>query len=308
MISRGIEIVFFVVWTAATVLISYWLGQQAYTWMPPEATQEAEAVDSLFSFLVTLGSVVFLGIFGMIAHSLIYCRAPQGDFSEGHPARGNGKLEVLWTVVPTVLVLWIGIQGFHIYGLLNIEGLEGIAAAPIGTEPAYAAEPSPTSMPVETIEVTAKQWAWSFRYPAQNVTSSELHLRANQRVRLALKSEDVLHGFYVPAFRVKQDIIPAKDISLVISPKLEGKYRLHDSQFSGTYFALMEAEVYVESPDAYQQWLSTAALNPPLNPDLAAAEHADPPSLWGQRWAVKAPDSFFKSALKANAPSMTPNL
>ena len=340
MISRALEIAFFTVWTAVTVLVSYWLGQQAYGWMPPQATQEAEAVDRLFSFLVALGSVVFLGVFGMIAHSIAVCRAQPGDFSEGHPSRGSGRLEFLWTAIPTVLVIWIGIQGLHIYSLLDIHG-NGLALAhglkspaqslaPLASQPAYAQDigqdlrqdiaqasqlptspPSLLANPTPIVEVTAKQWAWSFRYPDQNITTSELHLQVNQPVRLALNSKDVLHGFYVPAFRVKQDIIPNDDIELVVTPKLAGKYRLHDSQFSGTYFALMESDVFVDTPEAYQQWLSTAALQPSkrfAKDDLAIAEQVDPPNLWGQHWAVNAPDAFFKSVLKANASSSMPNL
>lgn len=322
MIKRAAEIAFFIIWTAATVLISYWLGQQAYTWMPPEATREAEAVDSLFSFLVALGSVVFLGVFGMIAHSVVVYRAERGDFSEGHPARGSARLEILWTIAPTVLVLWIAVQGYDIYTLLDIEGQAALSEVPLRPKAALVAATSATasteavpSSPVlpEMIEVTAKQWAWSFRYADQNVTSDELHLSIDRQARLILKSEDVLHGFYVPAFRIKQDIIPNQKIELVLSPKLAGQYRLHDSQFSGTYFALMAADVYVESPEAYRQWLTEAALHPKVVPNLAAAEHANPPpDLWGQHWAVKAPDAFFKSTLKANlssaAAGAAPNL
>ena len=330
MISRALEIAFFAVWTAATVLLSYWLGQQAYGWMPPQATQEAEAVDRLFSFLVTLGSVVFLGVFGMIAHSIAVCRAEPGDFSEGHPSRGSIRLEILWTAIPTVLVIWIGIQGLQIYNSLDINGLTlahslESPAQPMAllvSQPAYAqalgqdiaqapnSQVKPLTNPTPVIEVTAKQWAWSFRYPDQNITTSELHLQVNQPVRLALSSKDVLHGFYVPAFRIKQDIIPNDNVELGVTPKLAGKYRLHDSQFSGTYFSLMESDVFVDTPAAYQQWLATAALHPTKRfskDDLAIAEQANLPNLWGQHWAVNAPDAFFKSALKANAPSSTPN-
>lgn len=77
-----------------------------------------------------------------------------------------------------------------------------------------------------------------------------------------MQSEDVLHGFYVPEFRVKQDIIPNRTITMVFTPLRSGKYRLNDSQFSGTNFALMEADVYVESPEAYNQWFARAANRP----------------------------------------------
>ena len=84
---------------------------------------------------------------------------------------------------------------------------------PLGIQPAYAqndAEP-------ETIEVISQQWDWSFRYPNQNVVSDELHLPSDRRVRLILQSKDVLHGFYVPEFRIKQDIIPNRSIDFQLS-------------------------------------------------------------------------------------------
>ncbi|HEY9739071.1 MAG TPA: cytochrome c oxidase subunit II, partial [Coleofasciculaceae cyanobacterium] len=132
---------------------------------------------------------------------------------------------------------------------------------------------SPTQ-PVENIEVNAKQWAWVFRYPNQGVTSTELHLPANHRVRLALQSEDVLHGFYIPAFRLKQDIIPKRKIDFEFTPVRIGKYQLTDSQFSGTYFATMQANVVVDSPEDYDKWLAEIATHKPSPaPNQAVAEY-----------------------------------
>jgi cytochrome c oxidase subunit 2 len=128
---------------------------------------------------------------------------------------------------------------------------------------------------IEHIDVSAKQWAWVFHYPESNVTSTELHLPQNSRVRLNLHSEDVLHGFYIPAFRLKQDIIPGNDLDFEFTPIRPGAYDLTDSQYSGTYFATMRAKVIVESLSQYQQWLSKAAsqeLTPA--PNQAASEYA----------------------------------
>ncbi|PSB00552.1 cytochrome C oxidase subunit II, partial [Merismopedia glauca CCAP 1448/3] len=93
---------------------------------------------------------------------------------------------------------------------------------------------------------------------------TELHIPNNQRVKLIMQSEDVLHGFFVPAFRIKQDIIPGRVIDFEFTPIREGRYRLRDSQYSGTYFAAMQTDVIVESPEAYQQWLTEVAANPPV--------------------------------------------
>ena len=114
-----------------------------------------------------------------------------------------------------------------------------------------------------------------FHYPEKNVTSTELHLPSDRRVRLALQSEDVLHGFYIPAFRLKQDIVPNHTIDFEFTPVRAGQYRLTDSQYRGTFFATMQANVVVESPEDYHQWLSQAATQKPtLAKNQAASEYA----------------------------------
>ena len=272
------EYLLLAVFVAVLLVASRWLGHQAYSWMPAQATAEAQRVDELFSFLVSVGAFIFLGVIGVIAYSILFHRAPTGDYSEGHPARGNWKIEALWTGVPTLLVLWIAAQSYNIYEQINILGLTPLVHlhTPM-EEPAYAETVNNNSKPAaEEIEVIAKQWAWSFRYP-NKVTSNELHLPVNQSARLVLRSEDVLHGFYVPEFRIKQDIIPARTITFVFTPTRTGKYLLQDSQFSGTYFALMEADVYIESPAAYHQWLGVAAAQEPvLATNRALLEHSQP--------------------------------
>ena len=287
-ILRSIGLMFVV---ALVVIVSYWVGQQAYGWMPPQATYEAQKVDNLFSFLVSLGTAVFLSVSGMIGWSLLTCRAQRGDFSEGHPSRGDVRLEILWTLGPMALVLWIALQSQGIYQLLDLSGLSTLhhaSAADVKSMRRMASLP--------TVEVMAKQWRWTFHYPEQNILSHELHLPVNQTVNLVLESEDVLHGFYVPEFRVKQDIIPNQKINFVFKPLRPGKYKLHDSQFSGTYFALMTADVFVETPEQYKNWLSASPLkNTTFSP--AELEHRQQigespirhPTLLGSRWPTVAP-------------------
>lgn len=303
--NRILEIILLTIGVAAILILSYWLGQQAYSWMPPQGTEEAKHVDDLFSFLVTLGSLIFFGVVGTIAYAVLTCRANPQDYSEGHPSRGNGKLEFFWTIVPTVLVMWIACQSYNIYQELDIEGLSKIYnfSTSLGEQPAVAATVTQQKVqPVEKIQVIAKQWEWTFQYPTANLTTSELHLPLNHAVHLVLKSEDVLHGFYVPEFRFKQDIIPNHPLDFVFTPIKEGKYVLHDSQFSGTYFPLMEANVYVDSPDAYRQWLQTTANNPLTDSsNLAAAEYNQPAKqFFKTKWATVVPTQSTVNALQPN--------
>jgi cytochrome c oxidase subunit 2 len=111
---------------------------------------------------------------------------------------------------------------------------------------------------VGPIEVIARQWSWEFGYP-DGVRSTELHLPVNRQAEFRLISMDVLHGFYIPAFRLKQDLIPGSEITYRLTPTREGRYRLRDSQFSGGYFSTNQTDVVVESEQAYQAWLKTAA-------------------------------------------------
>lgn len=256
----------------AIALISLWMGQVAYTWFPPQASAEAILIDNLFSFLVTLGTFIFLGVVGTLSYSVLFQQAGKYDYSDGPPIEGNVKLEIIWTAIPIALVIWIATYSYQIYDQMAVLGprshvhmMAAAQAAPL-EDTSLNNQESKT----ENIEVFSRQWSWEFRYG--DVTSTELHLPNNQRIKLALHSEDVLHGFYIPAFRLKQDIIPGRTIDFEFTPIREGKYRLRDSQYSGTYFASMQTDVVVESPEAYHQWLLAAASQTPTaayNPAFA---------------------------------------
>jgi cytochrome c oxidase subunit 2 len=274
----------------ADALLSLWMGQQAYRWMPPQASAESILVDNLFSFLTTLGSFIFFGVIGTLLYSILFQRAGKYDDSDGPPIEGNLKLEVVWTAIPLVLVIWIGTYSYQIYDQMGILGpMEHVHMM-------ATAEAAPLPVASETpIEVHSRQWAWEFYYPDQDITSTELHLPVNQRAKLVLTSDDVLHGFFVPAFRIKQDVIPGSAIDFEFTPIREGRYRLRDSEYSGTYFAANQTNVVVESADAYQQWLATAAQQPPTEaPNRAYREFSQ---------AAKNPISLgWKSIEPAPAP------
>jgi len=290
---KALEYFLLALFIAGVMLISRWMGQQAFTWMPPQATAEAQRVDDLFSFLVSVGTFVLLGLVSMMLYSALFFRAKPDDYSEGHPSRGSAKLEILWTVAPTLLVLWIAIQNINIYQQLNILGLKQIVQSPLDA-PAYAASAQPKPA-VEQIRVMAKQWEWTFEYP-NHLTSHELHLPVNQSTRLDLQAQEVIHGFYVPAFRLKQDIVPGRDIDLVVTPTRMGKYRLQDSQYSGTYFALMTADVYVESEEAYNQWVMAAAHQPDITSPAIAEQLQPPHTLFKTNWNAVSAEAVAKSA------------
>jgi len=265
----------------AVTFTSLWIGKQAYYWLPPQAAAESHLIDDLFSFLVTLGAFIFLGVTATLLYSITFHRAKATDLGDGPHIEGNVTLEVVWTAIPIMLVLWIAGYSYQVYEQMGIQGpshqihlhnpmkMETASAVPDEASAAAAGED------LEHIDVSAKQWAWVFHYPENNVTSTELHLPSDRRIRLNLHSEDVLHGFYIPAFRLKQDIIPGNNLDFEFTPIRPGVYDLTDSQYSGTYFATMRAKVIVESPTKYQQWLSKAASQVPSPaPNKPASEYA----------------------------------
>jgi len=126
------------------------------------------------------------------------------------------------------------------------------------------------------VVVIARQWSWEFVYP-DGVRSAELHLPVNRPVRFRLVSLDVLHAMSIPAFRLRQDVVPGSVIDYRLTPSREGRYRLRDSLFSGAYFASNQTDVVVESPEAFEQWRQAARRSPLVSSPNAATE------LWSQR-------------------------
>lgn len=243
--------------------LSWWMGQQAYHWLPVQASTAAPLVDGLFSFETAIGTFVFGGVSAVMLWVVVMHRGEKYDESDADPIEGNPRLEVIWTVIPLVLVMAIAVYAMRVNTSLGVLGpMEHIhTQTPMEAQAGDAAD----RLLSEQIEVIARQWSWEFRYPKAGVSSTELHLPVDQPVSFRLVSEDVIHGFFIPAFRLKQDVIPGRAIQFNLTPTREGRYRLRDSQFSGTWFAANQADVVVEDAAGYQQWLKQSAALPLQN-------------------------------------------
>jgi cytochrome c oxidase subunit 2 len=276
------------IWVGLTVLFSHWMGEQAHRWLPVQASNAAPLVDDLFSFETSIGSFVFVGVVSVMLWVMLFNRAEKYDDTDAIPIEGNTRLEVIWTAVPFVLVMAIAFYTIRATAELGVLGpMEHIH--PRDQQEEMGGYPG-DRLPTEQVEVIARQWSWEFRYPVSNVSSTELHLAVDQPMTFRLVSEDVLHGFYIPAFRIKQDVIPGRAINLNITPTREGVYRLRDSQFSGTWFAANQANVVVESEEAHRAWLEQAARSP-LQPGLtlAVSEYATRQARSNPGWATVPP-------------------
>lgn len=246
--------------TALAALMARW----SYSWFPPQASSAAPYVDDLFALETAIGSFLWFGLTAVIAWTILFNRAPKYDESYGEPIEGNNRLEITWTIIPTVIVFAIAIYSMQVNDKLDALGPKHKYA--IGSDPAAVADVDPRAT-VGPIDVIARQWSWEFIYP-DGTRSSELHLPIDQRVNFRLISEDVNHSFYVPAFRLKQDIIPGSVISYSLTPTKEGRFRLRDAMFSGAYFSQNQTDVIVEPEEAYNQWLAATAKQP-LQPGLS---------------------------------------
>ena len=275
-------------WIALLVVLSWWVAKVSYQWLPVQASTAAPLVDGLFSFETGIGTFVFGAVVSVMTWVIVMHRAEKYDESDAEPIEGNTRLEVIWTVIPFVLVMSIAVYAIRVNSSLGVLGpMEHIHLAnPIEEQGGYPAD----RLSAEQVEVIARQWSWEFRYPDANVSTTELHLPVDQPVTFRLVSDDVLHGFYIPAFRLKQDVIPGRAINFNLTPTREGRYRLRDSQFSGTWFAANQADVVVESADDYQAWLQNAARQP-LQAGLsdAVSEYGERKQLKNPGWATVPP-------------------
>ena len=251
-------IVIITVAVAINLVISKWMATWSLSWFPPQASSAAPYVDNLFALETGIGSFIFFGCTGFMGWVLLFNRAGKYDESDGAPIEGNTKLEITWTIIPLVTVFLIATYSMNVNMKLQTLGPKHKYA--IGTDPTLLMEADPIAE-VGPIDVIARQWSWEFVYP-DGVRSSELHLPIDQRVNFRMISEDVLHSFFVPAFRLKQDIIPGSIISYSLTPTKEGRFRLRDAMFSGAYFSQNQTDVIVETQQDFAEWLKTTAQQP----------------------------------------------
>jgi cytochrome c oxidase subunit 2 len=260
----------------ADLALSLWMAAQVPHWLPVQASSAAPHVDGLFALETGIGTFLFAGCVAVILWTVLMRRAPKYDLENGDPIEGNLTLEIIWTVLPLLTVSLITWQAMRVNATLaslggkqrvggGAEAVQVSAAATTTAAPA-GGDGQPAYGPVQVI---ARQWSWEFVYPG-GVRSTELHLPVNRPAQLELVSLDVLHGFYVPAFRLKQDLIPGSVIGYRLTPTREGRYRLRDSMFSGAYFASNQTDVVVESGPDFAGWLEQAA-RLPLRPSRNAA-------------------------------------
>jgi cytochrome c oxidase subunit 2 len=265
------------------VLTGLWVGQNVQL-LPLDASANAPVYDSLFQVLFSIGTILFLGIAGLLVFSLVRFRRRRGDRSDGVAIEGNLPMEIVWTAIPAIVVLFVGIYSYDIYermgGMtpLNDHGAmhgmamasDSSAAADGGTQQArvWAGIGQAGSAGALPVELTAMQFAFIFHYPEGDITSGELHIPANRPVELRMKANDVIHAFWVPQFRLKQDVIPGQQTVLTFTATKPGSYPIVCAELCGPYHGGMRSTVVVHESDAFDAWLTK---NTPAPATVASA-------------------------------------
>ena len=187
-------------------------------------------------------------------------RKKEGQIGDGLAIEGNLSLEIIWTVIPSIVVLFVGLYSYNIYDRMG--GMKGLnhnhQMVSNSNEKIWAGISQSSSdalgIPKLDIEVSAMQFAFLFNYPKGEFISGELHVPVDQKVSLKMESKDVIHAFWVPEFRIKQDIIPGQPTVLNFTPTKVGKYPIICAELCGPYHGGMRASIIVEKPSDYQNW------------------------------------------------------
>lgn len=218
------------------IAVLTYLGLNAAGLMPVEASAQAIPIDWLWNLEMITIAFLFSLIVVPMAYSLVVFRRKKGDTTDAEHMEGNTRLEITWTIIPLFLVM-----AFAYMGAANLAETRRV---------------DPDAM---IVKVRGIQWSWSFEYPAVNgvsVISDELHLPKGKQVLLRMTSSDVIHSFWVPEFRVKQDLVPGRITELRITPIREGNYKVRCAELCGTSHSYMEKPVVVSSQSGFDTWMA----------------------------------------------------
>ncbi len=206
-----------------------WSGTPLF---PEAASTIATNVDRLYFFLLAITAFFSLLIAGLIVYYAVKFRR-RSPRATGAKIHTNYLLEITWTVVPFLITLVIFFWGSRIFFAMS-------------------------HPPAETLNVYAvgKQWMWKFQHLDGQREIDELHVPVDRDVRIIATSEDVIHDFFVPAFRVKADVVPGRYVTIWFRATRPGRYRLFCAEYCGTKHSGMTGQVVVMEPPAYQTWLS----------------------------------------------------
>ncbi|MCS7292618.1 MAG: cytochrome c oxidase subunit II [Gloeomargarita sp. SKYBB_i_bin120] len=269
------------IWTLTVgvlvTVIAVWVGNHV-SLFPEQASLQAPLVDDFFKLMLMIATALFLLVAGTVIFFAIQFRQRPGDEGDGVPLEGDFALEAYWTMIPAVIVIVLGVYSVQVFAEMGGFAVGGAGGNhllvghhhhhPAGTSQLVShemANPASESKakygfggsgePDVTVTVTGMQYAWIFNYP-EGITSGELHIPVNKNIQLNIKSADVIHSFWVPQFRLKQDAIPGQNTELRFTATKVGEYPVICAELCGGYHGAMRTRVYVHTQEDYEKWLA----------------------------------------------------
>lgn len=222
--------------------------------LPPAKSTLAHQTDTLFWFVHLSSLVLTIGLIAVIVYFVIKYRRKSED--EVTPLiTHNNKLEVTWSVIPLIMVLIVFGWGYQVF--INQR---------VAPEDSYE------------VNVTAQKWLWQFSYENGARTTGELHVPAGRPIKLIMNSNDVIHSFYVPDYRIKQDVLPGRYTEVWFNAPEPGESIVFCTEYCGTAHSDMTANVIVHEPNEFKKWLANNAGGGSAPEDMEPAE-------WGEQLA-----------------------
>jgi cytochrome c oxidase subunit 2 len=213
-------------------------------WFPPVASKQGHETQTLFRVLLIVSMPIFALVVTVVVTAVIRFRMRPGqEDQDGPPIHGNTGLETLWTAVPALLLVSLCVYSF-------------IVLRDLDRAPAHAAQRE------MTVDVTGRQFAWSFTYPpsvthGKPLTTPELWLPEGHAVRFNIHTMDVIHDFWVPNFAVKEDAVPGITTHYRITPDRRGTFPVVCNELCGIGHAFMRSAVHVVTPARFKAWLAS---------------------------------------------------
>lgn len=241
-----------VVGTIVAALVAVGIGialSYAIHWFPVSASTQAKKTDTLYHVLVIASIPIFVLVVTTILFSVYHFRMRPGqELQDGPPIHGNTRLEVVWTAIPALILLALVAYSFVV--------LRDNEKAPAAGQPEIK------------VEVTGQQFAWSYAYP-KSVTggaplyTTQLYVPDNESVYFAIRSKDVIHAFWIPAFRLQIDAVPGITTHYRATPDRLGSYPVVCNLLCGVGHGLMRSTIHVVTPAVFQTWIKSQAGKPP---------------------------------------------
>jgi len=204
-----------------------------FQWLPTSASEEFDRIQDLYWFATVMSIVIFSLVAAVVVYSVWKWRVPADDDADGPPIHGHTGLEIVWTAVPAILVIALG-----------------IVSAVVLSENGRA-----SARPLE-VKVIGQQFAWKFEYGDYgDLKSGELVLPVDREARFTMTAVDVIHSFWVPNFGQKQDAVPGIETTILVTPTRTGEFAVICTELCGLGHATMRAKARVVTQAEFDKWV-----------------------------------------------------